>query len=83
MVRSGAISRVTVLTTHIRGLMTPLITTHEPPSRSCTLYNPQTNPGIDTGGSWDLASKVISALIGVTHVSKYGYVAYNPSYYVP
>ena len=26
------ISRVTVLITHIRGLITPLITTHEPPS---------------------------------------------------
>ena len=27
------ISRVTVIITHIRGLITPLITTHEPPSR--------------------------------------------------
>ena len=26
------ISRVTILITHIRGLITPLITTHEPPS---------------------------------------------------
>ena len=25
-------SRVTILTTHIRGLVTPLLTTHEPPS---------------------------------------------------
>ena len=30
----GFISRVTVLITHIRGLITPLITTHEPPSKS-------------------------------------------------
>ena len=30
------ISRVTIITiTHIRGLITPLITTHEPPSRAC------------------------------------------------
>ena len=28
----GVISRVTVLITHIRGLITPLIATHEPPS---------------------------------------------------
>ena len=27
------ITRVTILITHIRGLITPLITTHEPPSR--------------------------------------------------
>ena len=29
---SGAISRVTILITRIRGRITPLITTHEPPS---------------------------------------------------
>ena len=28
----GVISRVTILITHIRGLILPLITTHEPPS---------------------------------------------------
>ena len=33
LVISGAISRVTIFITHIRGLITPLITTHEPPSR--------------------------------------------------
>ena len=33
VVISGDISRVTILITHIRGLTTPLITTHEPPSR--------------------------------------------------
>ena len=32
VVRSGVISRVTIVITHIRGLITPLITTHEPPS---------------------------------------------------
>ena len=30
---SRVISRVTILITHIRGLITPLMTTHEPPSR--------------------------------------------------
>ena len=30
---SGVISRVTILIIHISGLITPLITTHEPPSR--------------------------------------------------
>ena len=30
---SGVVSGVTILLTHIRGLITPLITTHEPPSR--------------------------------------------------
>ena len=33
VVISGVISRVTILMTHIRGLITPLMTTHEPPSR--------------------------------------------------
>ena len=33
VVISRVISRVTILITHIRGLITPLITTHEPPSR--------------------------------------------------
>ena len=38
VVVNGLISRVTILTTHIRGLITPLITTHEPPSsNSCAL----------------------------------------------
>ena len=32
VVISRGISRVTILITHIRGLRTPLITTHEPPS---------------------------------------------------
>ena len=30
---SGVISRVTIVVTQIMGLTTPLITTHEPPSR--------------------------------------------------
>ena len=29
---SGVISRVTIILLHIRGLITPLLTTHEPPS---------------------------------------------------
>ena len=33
VVISGVISRVTILRTHLRGLITLLITTHEPPSR--------------------------------------------------
>ena len=33
VVISGVISRATIVRTHIRELMTPLITTHEPPSR--------------------------------------------------
>ena len=32
MVTSGVLIRVTIIITHIRGLITPLITTHEPPS---------------------------------------------------
>ena len=32
VVISGVISRVTIIITHIRGLITLLITTHEPPS---------------------------------------------------
>ena len=34
VVVSGVISRVTILITHIRGLITLLITTHEPPSKA-------------------------------------------------
>ena len=30
---SGVISRVTIIITHIGGLITPLITPHEPPSK--------------------------------------------------
>ena len=33
VVISGVISRVTVMLSHIRGLITPFIATHEPPSR--------------------------------------------------
>ena len=33
VVTSGIISRVSVVTAQNRGLITPLITTHEPPSR--------------------------------------------------
>ena len=33
VVISGVISRVTIVVTHMRRLITPLITTHEPPSR--------------------------------------------------
>ena len=33
VVISRAISRITILINHIRGLITPHITTHEPPSR--------------------------------------------------
>ena len=35
---SGVVSGVTILLTHIRGLITPLITTHEPPVGS-TVYS--------------------------------------------
>ena len=37
VVISGVISRVTILVTHIGGLITPLITTHKPPSRRVRL----------------------------------------------
>ena len=37
----GLISRVTVVINHIKGLITPLITTHEPPSR--TSLDPKRN----------------------------------------
>ena len=33
VVISRVISRVTMVATYIRGLITPLVTTHEPPSR--------------------------------------------------
>ena len=37
VVISGAITRVTIVISHIRGLITRLITTHEAPSRRCKL----------------------------------------------
>ena len=33
MVRSGGLSGASTIITYIRGLIAPLITTHEPPSR--------------------------------------------------
>ena len=36
VVIKGAISRVTIIITHIRGLITPVITAHEPPSKAFT-----------------------------------------------
>ena len=36
---SGVIRKVTIVITHIRGLITPLIPTHEPPSVRC-LWTP-------------------------------------------
>ena len=33
VVINGVISRVTILISHIRGIIAPLITTHEPPSK--------------------------------------------------
>ena len=36
----GFTSRVTILITHIRGPITPLITTHEPPSTASNLSQP-------------------------------------------
>ena len=47
VVISAVIGRVTIGITHIRGFRTPLITTHEPPSRfptqSLQLQNPLIN----------------------------------------
>ena len=40
VVISRVLSRVTILITHIRGLLTPLITTHEPPSIMTFSWNP-------------------------------------------
>ena len=34
VVISGAICKVTIVITHLRGLITTLITTHEPPSKN-------------------------------------------------
>ena len=38
VVLSRVMSRATIVITHIRGLLTPLITTPEPPSKPQTLY---------------------------------------------
>ena len=44
VVRSSIISRVTVLITHTRGLITPLITTPEPPSTALRVHDDITRP---------------------------------------
>ena len=44
VVISGVISRVTIVITHIGGLITPLITTHEPPSTDRLLPLREQNP---------------------------------------
>ena len=46
VVFSGVISRVTIVITHLRGLITPFITTHEPPGGVAI-----------PGGSEDLVSR--------------------------
>ena len=38
VVMSGVISKATIIITHIRGLITPLRTTHAPPSTGSFLY---------------------------------------------
>ena len=49
VVISGVISKVTIVITHIRGLITILITTHEPPSRGLgSAPKPEAlTPGLD------------------------------------
>ena len=48
LVTNGVISRVTILTTHIGGLITPLITTPEPPSRSGSLVGLRGSPHLSS-----------------------------------
>ena len=47
---STVITRVTILITHIRGLITPLRTTPEPPSSLC--FNDLRIEGFRTKGVW-------------------------------
>ena len=49
VVITGVIIRVTILITHIRGPITPLITTHEPPSR-CSIPGPSLYPQVEVYG---------------------------------
>ena len=39
VVKIRVISRITIGITHIRGLIAPIITTHEPPGRTRELFN--------------------------------------------
>ena len=57
LVISGVISRVTIGITHIRGLMTPLITTHEPPSR--VLKGLLYGQALCYRGRWTLRASVV------------------------
>ena len=45
VVISRVISGVTILITHVRGLVAPLITTHEPPSIAITVYYTRSEAG--------------------------------------
>ena len=49
---SRAISRVTILITHIRGLIAPLITTHEPPSTEASIRQTDSS-GLETDENSD------------------------------
>ena len=53
VVISGVISRVTIIMTHIRGLITPLITTHEPPSRDWQVREEGARRSKETTGDFD------------------------------
>ena len=59
VVISAVISRVTILITHVEGLITRLITTHEPPSRvplrGPSLVVERLGPGL---GVWGLGLRV-------------------------
>ena len=46
VVTSRVISRITVVLTHIRGLIAPFITTHEPPSMFVRTSSPRSHFGI-------------------------------------
>ena len=46
---TGLIIRVTILISHIRGLVTPLITSHEPSSR---VQHPRFSCGLEVVGSF-------------------------------
>ena len=78
VVLSRLISRITMVITYIRGLITPLITSHVPPSRALgseSTPKAAKPPYLEVHGKWGYKSPNI----GYNH----SYHTYNPTYNYP
>ena len=72
---SGVISRVTIILLHIRGLITPLLTTHEPPSSQkewdryvCLFALQELFDGDPLSRSWCNPKPIIQSPLNLKHI---------------